>query len=69
MPTCKTCRFFDRNAELQGGLCRIRAPANILDSSGDINAFWPYVSTDDWCGEHRAPDAPPTELQEAADAT
>ena len=53
---CESCHFFDKDGEHPGGLCRIRSPKNLPDQDGDPSASWPYVGTDDWCGEHVTPE-------------
>lgn len=65
-PRCETCPFFVPNPERDGdreagviycGECR-RYPPTLLtpDPFGHpdslAGAYWPDVSTGDWCGEH-----------------
>lgn len=59
--TCETCRFRkpdERPAYTLSGLCRRYPPVVVetvaFDGSG-MNHFsqhWPWVSRNDWCGEH-----------------
>lgn len=57
---CVSCRFFEAAGE-DGGLCRRRAPVVIsrrLPEPSDqgyldeLDASFPSVNRDDWCGEH-----------------
>lgn len=55
MNKCGKCRFFEKQDGYPGGDCRKRPPTNIIDSQGDVQAYWPYVIADAWCGEFAHP--------------
>lgn len=61
-PTCATCRFFQPDQHARG-TCRRKAPRPYQpifvtrpngETDLDYEWLWPYVDTDDWCGEHEA---------------
>jgi hypothetical protein len=52
---CFACEHFnlDRSRHYPStrrGECRRLSPA-VIDTSGDVEAFWPMVSELDWCGD------------------
>ena len=55
-PKCATCRFFRTPEEhvTEDGRCHRRSP---VASHGSYSwAIWPWVTPDEWCGEHEATD-------------
>lgn len=56
--TCLTCRFFARatdDSEL--GECRRHAPSPITFEDAElrvVDALWPQVLIEEWCGEWQA---------------
>ncbi len=58
--TCLSCRFFERLTETsEQGECRRRAPAPVSAEGADmrmVDALWPQVLIEEWCGEWEAKD-------------
>lgn len=52
--TCPWCRVYDHDVRH----CHFNAPHP--GDGADDTAFWPYVDSTDWCGEH--PDRQPQPL-------
>lgn len=50
-PRCSSCRFFQREARANDGLCRRNTPR--LNEGGTMGR-WPCVYDTDWCGEWQA---------------
>ncbi len=56
-PTCETCRY-SRPAVSHAGnpvlQCRRHAPEIDPEHRGRlVSTRWPWVATDDWCGDHQ----------------
>jgi len=52
---CAKCKFFDKDAVADLGLCRYNPP--ISQPSGDAAGIWPKVEANDWCGHFEMADA------------
>lgn len=64
---CSTCRFWDKDDNLEYAICCRYPPTpvacsfNIQDTSNDcvypmsgrIEGFWPTTKCTNWCGEHK----------------
>jgi hypothetical protein len=48
---CGDCEFFARFDD-EAGECRRRAPSPTVYQQ-DSFARWPFVNTDDWCGDFK----------------
>ena len=57
-PTCKTCRFFFRHyrSNPRDGDCRRMPPQIPGAEAGSLGGYWPQITDDKWCGEHKEKD-------------
>ena len=56
---CATCRFAARETGFEAFTCRRRAPITVHDPRKHFGVYpeafpprWPWVKSDDWCGDH-----------------
>lgn len=55
LPACQHCSFFIADPKDDIGFCRRYPPTLIPLEDGEVEATFPVVSRDEWCGEfHRA---------------
>ena len=52
-PSCLTCEWGDIDPVSQRGKCRINPPQVLMGHTA-IQAVWPNVNGQDWCGAHSA---------------